>query len=53
MKRKEMVELARRVVFPNKYSTPLDNILRTVGIDTFGNTDSAKKFLFQSTYWNN
>ena len=52
MKRKEMIELARRVVFPNKYTTPIDNLLRTLGIDTFGNTESAKRFLFQTSYWN-
>ena len=52
MKRTEMLELARRIVFPNKYKSPLDNILKTVSIQTFGNTENAKKFLFQTTYWN-
>ena len=47
-----MLELARRVVFPNKYTSPIDNLLRTLGIDTFGNTESAKRFLFQASYWN-
>ena len=52
MKRSELIELARRVVFPNKYNTSVDGILKTVGIQTFGSTEKARKFLFQGTYWN-